>query len=152
MLGKFSEQVEINASASAVWNLYSTLQFAKFVVEKLPHIVEKVELIEGNGGSGSVMLVSLPGNASYKEKFVSIDDEKRVKEVEIVEGGYLDLGFSFYGIKFEVIEKDENLSIVKMTIDFETKDAENIPLTIGNFQALVAIMKATVEYFNQKSK
>ncbi|XP_009766944.1 norbelladine synthase-like [Nicotiana sylvestris] len=152
MLGKFSEQVEINASASEVWNLYSTLQFPKFVVEKLPHIVEKVELIEGNGGSGSVLVVSLPGNAPYKEKFVSIDDKKRVKEVEIIEGGYLDLGFSFYGIKFEVIEKDENLSIVKITIDFETKDAENIHLTIANIQALVAIMKATVEYFNQKSK
>ncbi|XP_019234106.1 PREDICTED: S-norcoclaurine synthase 2-like [Nicotiana attenuata] len=101
---------------------------------------------------GEKWLICLPGNAPYKEKLVSIDDEKRVKEVEIVVGGYFDLGLNFYGIMFEVIERDENLILVKITIDFETKDAENIHLTIVNLQALVAIMKATVEYFNQRSK
>nr|XP_009599128.1 S-norcoclaurine synthase 1-like [Nicotiana tomentosiformis] len=152
MLGKFSEQVEINAPAIEVWNLYSTLQFAKFVVEKLPHIAEKVELIEGNGGLGSILLVSTPGNAPYKEKFMSIDDEKQVKDVEIFEGGFLDLGFSFYLIKWEVMEKSENLSIIKLTLDFETKDAENIHLSIANLQTFVAIMKASADYLEQKNK
>ncbi|XP_016506934.1 norbelladine synthase-like [Nicotiana tabacum] len=150
MLGKFSEQAEINASASEVWNLYSTIQFVKFLVEK--HIVEKIEFIEGNGGIGSVLQVTLPRNAPYKEKFVSINDEKRVKEIEVVEGGYLDVGFSFYGFKFEVIEKDENSCIVKITIEFETKDVENIHLTLGNLPVFVAILKATVEHFNEKNK
>lgn len=58
MLGKFIEQVQINAAASEVWNLYGTNEFPKFVVEKLPHIVEKVELIEGNGGAGTLVQVS----------------------------------------------------------------------------------------------
>ncbi|WMV36332.1 hypothetical protein MTR67_029717 [Solanum verrucosum] len=149
MLGKFTEQVQINAAASKVWNLYGSNEFPKFVVEKLPHIVEKVELIEGNGGAGTLVQVSLPGNPPYKEKFVLMDDEKRVKEVEIVEGGYLDLGFTFYGIKFEVIEKDENSSFIKLTIDFETKDVENIHLTIPNLQAFLAIMKASADYLEK---
>ncbi|OIT28984.1 hypothetical protein A4A49_61101 [Nicotiana attenuata] len=118
MLGKFSEQVEINVPAIEVWNLYSTLQFAKFVVEKLPHIAEKVELVEGNGDPGSVLLVR----------------------------------FSFYLIKWEVMEKSENSSIIKLTLDFETKDAENIHLSIANLQTFVAIMKASADYLEQKNK
>ncbi|XP_055824549.1 norbelladine synthase-like [Solanum dulcamara] len=149
MLGKFTEQVQINAAASEVWNLYGTNELANFAVEKLPHIVDKVELIEGNGGAGTLLQVSLPGNPPYKEKYVIVDDEKRVKEVEIVEGGYLDLGFNFYGIKFEVIENGENSSFIKLTIDFETKDVEKIHLTIGNLQAFVAIMKASVDYLEK---
>ncbi|MCD7470443.1 hypothetical protein HAX54_010327 [Datura stramonium] len=150
MLGKFSEQIQINAPVSRVWNLYGTYQMANFLVEKFPHIVEKVELIEGNGGVGSILQVSLPGNAPYKEKYVKVDDEKKVKEVEIVEGGFLDLGFNFYGIKFEVIENDdENSSIIKLTIDFETQDVEKIHLTIGNFQALNAILKASKDYLEK---
>ncbi|KAK4369834.1 hypothetical protein RND71_009309 [Anisodus tanguticus] len=149
MLGKFSEQIQINASATEVWNLYGTIEFANFVVEKLPHIVEKVEVIEGNGGAGSVLQVSLPGNAPYKEKYASVDDEKRVKEIEIVEGGYLDIGFNFYRIKFEVIENDDKSSILKLTIDFETKDVEKVHLTIGNLQAFGAILKASADYLEK---
>ncbi|XP_055823336.1 norbelladine synthase-like [Solanum dulcamara] len=149
MLGKFSEHIQINVPASEVWNLYGTFKMANFLVKKLPHIVEKVELIEGNGGAGSLLKVSLPGNAPYKEKYVLVDDEKRVKEIEIVEGGFLDLGFNFYGIKFEIIENDENSSIIKLTTNFETKDVEKIHHTIGNFQALVAIMKASADYLKK---
>lgn len=58
MLGKFIEQVQINAAASKVWNLYGTNDLPKFVVEKLPHIVEKIEVIEGNGGAGTLLQVS----------------------------------------------------------------------------------------------
>ncbi|CAN4084445.1 unnamed protein product [Withania somnifera] len=149
MLGKYSEEIQINAAASEVWNLYGTNEFAKFVVEKLPHIVEKAELIEGNGGCGTIVQVSLPGNAPYKEKFVLVDDEKKVKEVEIVEGGYLDVGFTFYGIKFEVIKKDDNSSFLKLTIDFETKEVDKIQLTIANLQALLVIIKASAEYLEK---
>ncbi|XP_059287318.1 norbelladine synthase-like [Lycium ferocissimum] len=149
MLGNFSEQIQINAPASEVWKLYGTIELANFVVEITPHIVEKVEVIEGNGGAGTVLQVSLPGNAPYKEKYVSVDDEKRVKEVEVVEGGFLDLGFTFYGVKFEVIESDENSSILKLTIDFETKDVEKIHLTIGNLQAFGVILKASADYLEK---
>ncbi|XP_055824548.1 norbelladine synthase-like isoform X2 [Solanum dulcamara] len=149
MLGKFSEQIQVNAPTSEVWNLYGTFKLPNLVVEKLPHIVEKVELIERNGGAGSLLKVSLVGNAPYKEKYVLVGDEKRVKEVEIVEGGFLDLGFKFFLIKWEILENDENSSIIKLTIDFETKDVEKIHLTNGLFQVLVALMKASVDYLEK---
>ncbi|KAM3337040.1 hypothetical protein P3S68_032740 [Capsicum galapagoense] len=138
MLGKFSEQIQINAPASEVWNLYGTIQLSKFLVEKLPQIVEKVELIEGDGGTGSVLQISLQGNAPYKEKFVLVDDEKRVKEIEIVEGGLLDLGFNFYKIKLEIIEKDDHPSIINFTTNFEINDVEKIHLAINNFKVLLS--------------
>lgn len=45
-----------------------------------------------------------------------------MKETEVVEGGYLDLGFTLYLVRFEIFEKDNNSSIVKSTIEYEVKD------------------------------
>ncbi|KAM3220939.1 hypothetical protein P3L10_020207 [Capsicum annuum] len=92
---------------------------------------------------------SLQGNAPYKEKFVLVDDEKRVKEIEIVEGGLLDLGFNFYKIKLEIIEKDDNPSIINFTTNFEINDVEKIHLAINNFKVFVAIVKASADYLEK---
>lgn len=94
-------------------------------------------------------MLGLVGNAPYKEKYVLVDDERRVKEVETIEGGLLDLGFNFYLIKWEILENDKNSSIIKLTTYFETKDVEKIHLTIGLFQVLIAIMKVCVDYLEK---
>ncbi|RCV10970.1 hypothetical protein SETIT_2G150700v2 [Setaria italica] len=62
----------------------------------------KVELLEGDSGVGTVLLVTFataPGTAgsgSSKDKFVKIDNENYVKESAVIEGGFLDLCFRKY--------------------------------------------------------
>lgn len=59
----------------------------------------------------------------YKEKFSKIDHEKKMKEVEIIEGGYLDLGFTSYQITFELIEKLSGDSCTtRLTVEYEANE------------------------------
>lgn len=66
-----------------------------------------------------------PSGRVCKEKFTKVDDEKRVKESEVIEGGFLDLGFTLYRVRFEIIEKEddkESSSIIKSTIEYDVKE------------------------------
>ena len=47
----------------------------------------------------------MPKHISAKEKFTSIHDEKYIKEVEAIEGGFLNLGFNQLRVYFEIVEK-----------------------------------------------
>ena len=58
----------------------------------------------------------------YKEKFTKLDNEKRMKEIEVIEGGYLDLGFTLFRVHFEIIEKDNDSCIIKSTIEYDIKE------------------------------
>ncbi|XP_062093189.1 norbelladine synthase-like [Humulus lupulus] len=144
--GQVSHELEIKAPATQVWELYGTLQLSDLVEEQLPTVIEKIDLVEGDGGVGTILRLDfVPGAAkfkSYKEKFIKVDNEKRVKDAEIVEGGYLELGFTLYRVRFEVIEKGEDSSIIKSTIEYELKDdsAENVSLVSLDALAAIALI------------
>lgn len=88
---------------------------------------------------------------SYKEKFTVVDDEKRVKEAEVVEGGYLDLGFVSYRVRFEVIEKEEkeNECVTRVTIEYEVKDEVAQNAALVTIQPFVAIMQLAADNLHQ---
>ena len=64
----------------------------------------------------------IPGPGWHKEKFTVVDNEKMEKEVEVIEGGYLELGFTFYLIRFEIKELTPSSCIMKTSIDYELKE------------------------------
>ncbi|KAJ6703991.1 S-NORCOCLAURINE SYNTHASE 2-LIKE [Salix viminalis] len=91
-----------------------------------PATAAKVEVIEGDGGVGTIVKLTFPGTSGgyMKEIFRIMDDEKRVKETEMIEGGHLDLGFDVYRIRLEIIEKDDESAIIRATISYELDDAK----------------------------
>ncbi|CAA2966256.1 S-norcoclaurine synthase 2-like [Olea europaea subsp. europaea] len=146
MFGAISEEREVSVPAGEAWKIYGTLRLAKIVGEALPNLIEKIEVVEGDGGAGTVTKLCFPpgaGLGDYKEKFTVVDDEKRVKETEVVEGGYLDIGFSLYRVRFEVIEKEGNSSscITKSTIEYEVKEEFAANASYVSIQPLVNIME-----------
>ncbi|EMS61700.1 S-norcoclaurine synthase [Triticum urartu] len=98
--GSLWHEFETDLPAADVWEVYGGLALGQLVPQLLPQVLSKVELVEGDGGAGTVLLVTFPPAASeprsYKEKFNVVDDEKYIKEAETVEGGFLDLGFRKY--------------------------------------------------------
>lgn len=88
------------------------------------------------------------GLKSYKEKFTVVDHEKRVKETEVVEGGYLELGFTLYRVRFEVIEVESNEKqcITRSTIEYELKEEAAANAAFVSIQPLTAIMQASADY------
>ncbi|PON77556.1 Major latex protein domain containing protein [Parasponia andersonii] len=141
--GQLSHELEVKVPASQVWELYGTLRLAKLVEEQLSSTIQKIDLVEGDGGVGTILhLIFVPGAASYsdyKEKFTKVDNENRVKEAEVVEGGYLELGFSLYRVRLEIIEKDDHSSIIKSTIEYELNDDSAANASIVSVDSLAAI-------------
>ena len=62
MFGQVSYDVEVDVSASNAWKLYGTLQLAMVMEEGPSPLLENFELIEGDGGVGTVIkLIFAPG-------------------------------------------------------------------------------------------
>ena len=73
--------------------------------------------------SYSALFLGIPGLESYKEKFTKVDDESYIKEAQAIDGGILKLGFLSYILRFEVIAKGPDSSVIRTTIEYEIDDA-----------------------------
>ncbi|GFQ02202.1 s-norcoclaurine synthase [Phtheirospermum japonicum] len=151
MFGRVSEEIGVRVPATEAWKVYGTLKLADIVLESLPDLISKIDVVQGDGGVGTILHLFFtpgkPGETSYKEKFVVVDDEKRVKVAEVVEGGYLDMGFGSYRVRFEVIDKENGCCITRATIEYEVKEEENAALV--SIQPLVAVMKVAANHLLQ---
>lgn len=59
MFGTLSEEAELKVPASKAWALYGTLEIGKLVAGK---ILEAVDVVEGDGGVGTILKLTLkPG-------------------------------------------------------------------------------------------
>ncbi|KAG1354246.1 S-norcoclaurine synthase 2 [Cocos nucifera] len=147
-------ELEVCLPAGEVWEVYGTLGLAQLVVELLPHVIQKIDVIEGDGGVGTILHLTFPpgtpGIQFYKEKFVKVDNEKRVKEVMVVEGGFLDLGFRSVLYRLEVVEKDSNSSIIKSTIEYEIDEEHAANASFVTIAFLATIAEAISKYLTEK--
>ena len=118
-------------------NDYATMFCLKFQFESLLHIswfnFLSIEL--GTPLSG------------YKEKYTKVDNEKRLKEAEVIEGGYLELGFTLFRVWFEVIEKDNDSCIVKSTIEYDVKEESAANASYVTIDAVAKIAELAKNYF-----
>nr|AFK48011.1 unknown [Lotus japonicus] len=153
MFGKLEHELEMHVPASEVWDLFGTLRIGQFVEQEMTELFQKVELIEGDGGVGTVLKLTfapgIPGPTSYKEKFTKIDNEKRIKEVEVVEGGYLEHGFTLYRVTFHVIEKGEDSSALKSTIEYEVREEDAANASLVSIEPVANIAQLAKNYFSR---
>ncbi|KAL0403318.1 UNVERIFIED_CONTAM: hypothetical protein Sradi_1972600 [Sesamum radiatum] len=163
MVGRVWEEIEVKVPASEAWKVYGGLPLGQIACAGLPNLFSKAEVVEGDGSAGTILQVFLPTGTrsmmksetgmSYKEKFTVVDDEKRVKEAEVVDGGVLDLGFTLYRFRFEVMEKEgkEEECIVRGSIEYEVND-EAAAIANAAFvskEPLVAILQVAADYLTK---
>jgi ribosome-associated toxin RatA of RatAB toxin-antitoxin module len=87
-----------------------------------------------------------PGFTSYSKKFTKVDYEKHLKETEVIEGGYLDMGFTLYRIRFEIFEKRNDSCIIKATIEYDVKEEVAVNASYATIEPLVTIIELTKNY------
>ncbi|KAJ4721081.1 S-norcoclaurine synthase [Melia azedarach] len=126
MKGQVMKDTAVEVPANAVWDVYRGLELARLVDELLPDVIGRVEVVEGDGSVGTIVKVTFPpgtpGAGYMKERFTKVDDETRIKETELIEGGHKDVGLDAYRIRLEIIEKDEKSSVIRTTIEYENDD------------------------------
>ncbi|XVE81043.1 hypothetical protein DITRI_Ditri15bG0031400 [Diplodiscus trichospermus] len=126
MHGHLSHDALVEVPAAVVWEVCRGLGLARLVNEQLQDVVGRAEVVQGDGGVGTILKVTFPpgtpGPSYMKEIFTKIDDEVRVKEGEIIEGGYKDLGFEFCRPRLHIIEKDAGSCIIRSSMEYEIDD------------------------------
>ncbi|KAK2979167.1 hypothetical protein RJ640_007467 [Escallonia rubra] len=149
--GSVATEMEIQAPARKAWALYGTVDLTVVTVPKYLAAVDIVEGDGGEGSIAKltpltgttftlsrldirfsfiprVVLNSCLGClyrqkcSPFYEKFTKVDNKHMVKETEITQGGFLDLGFTLYRIRFENIPTGKKSCITRTTIEYEVKE------------------------------
>ncbi|XP_006652730.1 norbelladine synthase-like [Oryza brachyantha] len=152
MKGSVCHELETELPAAELWEVYGGLLVGQLVPHLVPEVFSKVELVEGDGGVGTVLRVifapGIPGGGSMKEKFTKIDNENYIKETEVIEGGFLDHGFQRYAVRLEIVGKTGKSSVIRSTIEFEVEDASKASsVSIGG---LAAVAEAVTKYMKEQ--
>ncbi|XP_042020141.1 norbelladine synthase-like [Salvia splendens] len=153
MYRTMSAEMTVDVPATEAWKLYGTLQLPKVAEKANSDFISRVDVVQGDGGAGTILeAVFRPGMGggmkSFKEKFVVVDNEKRVKEAEVVEGGFLDLGFTLYRMRFNVIEVEgnEKQCITRSTIEDDLKEEAAANVEIASIKPYIGLMLLCAKY------
>lgn len=60
MEGSLCHEFQTDLPATDVWEVYGSLVLGQLVPKLLPQVLSEVELVEGDGGVGTVLLVTFP--------------------------------------------------------------------------------------------
>ncbi|XP_047069107.1 norbelladine synthase-like [Lolium rigidum] len=154
MKGSLSHEFQTDLRAAEVWEVYGSLLIGQLVPQLLPDMLSKVELVDGDGGVGTVLLLTFPpgtpGLEFYKEKFVKVDNQNYVKEAIVVEGGFLNYGFTEYLVRFEITGKTEETSVIRSTIEYEVDEDHISNTSLVSTSAVAAIAEAITRYIKEQ--
>ncbi|TVU15937.1 hypothetical protein EJB05_39481 [Eragrostis curvula] len=147
MKGSKSHELETDVSAPELWAIYGTLRAAALLPELLPHIFTKTQVISGDGGVGTVLQLTFSQGGIGREKFVKFDNENYIKEAVAIDGVLLNAG---YLIRFEIIGKGPDSSVVRSTIEYEFDDGRPELEAMASTATLAAAAAEFVKYVKQK--
>ncbi|WJX88126.1 hypothetical protein P8452_70243 [Trifolium repens] len=122
MVKEFKTQTTLNVGLETLWKAQSK-DFILIAPKVLPNIVKDVQVIEGDGGVGTVLIFNfLPGisEVNYQREVITEFDELSHEiGLEVVDGGYLNQGLSYYKTTFQFSAITENKTLVNVKISYD---------------------------------
>lgn len=80
-----------------------------------------------------------------------MDQEELIKEVDVIEGGVLNFGFTFFQTKFEIVSKAaKQYCTVKSSVLYEIEDKYANNEQMASADDLAQIAQAVEEYLRKK--
>ncbi|KAG6541171.1 hypothetical protein Mapa_017468 [Marchantia paleacea] len=146
----FDHEVELEVSAATMW---AAMKDQNTIFPKImPQAVSSIEIVEGEGGPGSVRVVKfgpmVPEGGFVKERIVSLDIEGFSVVSEEVEGGHLvQFGFTKWVQTLKLIPTGDNTSKLLISAEFEGGSDESVAKS-GEItkQGLTNTFKALEQY------
>lgn len=89
---------------------------------------------------------------SYREKLVTVDKEKLLKEVTVIEGGPLNCGLTSFIIRYEIFKKSQDSSTLKTTIEFEVPDELAESATHIKIDSMAAMIEGAYKVLLEEKK
>ncbi|XP_004515396.1 phytohormone-binding protein-like [Cicer arietinum] len=134
MIKEFKTQATLNVGLEILWAALAK-DFMIIGPKVIPNIVKDVQLIDGDGGVGTTLIFNFfPGVSPInyqRERIAEFDELTHEIGLEVIEGGYLSQGLSFYQTNFQLsqIEEDKTLVNVKISYDHESEIEERVKPT-----------------------
>ncbi|KAG8479678.1 hypothetical protein CXB51_029422 [Gossypium anomalum] len=154
MKGHLSHDYHLEVPAPVVWDTYRGLELGKVVNQMFQDVVGTIEVVQGDGGVGTILKITFPpgslGLSYMKEIFIKADDEQRVKESEVIEGGFKDVGFDVYRYRFQIIEKNGESSIIRSSVEYEIDDKLQEIASQATTKQMEALNEVVGKYLKQK--
>ena len=150
-------ETTVKVAAEEFWDACRDIKRVRILHEVLGGMVGEPRVEHGDGGVGTIVSVANPpesfwGKSGTKELYRMIDDEKRITEVEVIEGGVKDLGFDYFLIRVEIIEKDPQTTIVRSTVDYEIYDKLAHKVSLVKMEYFQTSIEAIAKYLNTERK
>ncbi|XP_068663964.1 major pollen allergen Bet v 1-D/H-like [Aristolochia californica] len=152
---------QVSIAPVALARLWKASADSRNLIPKLiPDQIESVDLLEGNGGNGTVIQINfgpaLKGLKYVKNKAVAVDNENYVVKFSVVEGG--DIGTKLKSCNFEVKMEATKEGGTKTTVkvDYDTlgdsplsqEDADNIVGgVLGQTKAIEGHLQANLDAY-----
>ncbi|GJN26567.1 hypothetical protein PR202_gb14508 [Eleusine coracana subsp. coracana] len=115
-----SHELLTDVPASELWKIYGTLRLEELVRQLLP------------------------------QEFVKIDNKNYIKELVAIEGDFLNLGFTKYVTRFEVIQKGLKSSVIKSSVVYEFDDGRPELEAPASTTPLALAARAIVKYVKKQ--
>ncbi|GMJ05226.1 hypothetical protein HRI_004191800 [Hibiscus trionum] len=152
-LKHLTNELQVNVAANRVWELYRHLGISRLTAQQLQNVIQNVQVLEGDGGVGTKLkLTFAPGNSSYTERFIVINDEKKVKVAKGLEGGCLAIGCSVQIVRFDIVEKTNDSCIIKSDIAYAVKKQFETNDPKPNIQLLAAAAQIAKRFLESSKK
>ncbi|KAE9596097.1 hypothetical protein Lal_00030890 [Lupinus albus] len=122
MIKEFNTEAEFNVGLEILWQALS--KDLTVITEKvIPNIVKDVKVIEGDGGIGTILLFTFDSDVSQvsyqREKITELDEVIHEIGLQVIEGGYLSQGFSYYKTNFQLSAIGVLHTLVNVKIFYE---------------------------------
>ncbi|XP_057810955.1 MLP-like protein 423 [Salvia miltiorrhiza] len=124
-VSKLELDIELKTSAEKLWK--NLKEFITFFPKALPHIYEKIDVIEGDGSSaGSIFVCTFksPEMAPTKERVEMVDEDKKLLSYSFIEGEILKNYKSFKSMLCVSNSSKSDGALVKYSVEFEKANAE----------------------------
>ncbi|KAI3466149.1 hypothetical protein Pfo_022812 [Paulownia fortunei] len=120
-------QVKVGVGIEALWKALAK-ELKSVLPTIVPKLVKEAEILEGDGSFGTVYLFKfgpdVPNMSYQKEKIVEFDESLHQIGLQVMEGGRLNLGFTFYKASFQLTAMGDSETLVDLKVDFETECQE----------------------------
>ncbi|OVA20193.1 Bet v I domain [Macleaya cordata] len=132
MMKETKAQTKVGVGIEVLWRAL-TKDLGLILPKVVPNLVRDVQLLEGDGGLGTLMLINFGSdvtNITYqKEKIVELDEMEHRIGLKVIEGGHLNNGYASYTTIFQlsneigVTDQETQVDII-VIYDTETEETD----------------------------
>ncbi|XP_050218191.1 phytohormone-binding protein CSBP-like [Mercurialis annua] len=124
MAKEVKTQAKISVGVDILWKALT--KDLKFIIPKMiPNLVKEAQVIEGDGGLGSVFLFNFGPDIKtmtyQKEQITELDESLHRFALKVIEGGHLNLGFTYYSTLFQLTATGKEESLIDVTVEYESE-------------------------------